>query len=317
MSKALVSVIVPVYNVREYLEECWNSIVKQTYDNIEIILVDDGSTDESGKMCDEFAKEEARVIVIHRENGGLSAARNSGLDVCNGEYITFVDSDDVIAPNMVSAMVSVMDETKADIVQCEGGRFADEADILKIQNCGQEGIEVFRGKDFVGDVDFKDMACGKLYRHTIWCNVRFREGIIHEDFALIYRLFYEASLVARVGQPFYFARKRVGSIMQLGFRRESLILIELSEERIDFFRGKNEKELLDKAYISYYGYLLTFYNQMLRSAYFEREEKVCVCNSLLRKYRSNILCFLSIKSIKLKSKLKLASCFFVPRLWKC
>lgn len=316
MSESLVSVIVPVYNVSEYLEECWNSIARQTYDNIEIILVDDGSTDGSGKLCDELSRKEYTTIVIHRENGGLAAARNSGLDVCSGEYITFVDSDDMIAPNMIEDMVSAINETDADIVQCDYFRYENREEINNISH-NQVQIEITSGKKFVGTENYKDIACAKLYKNVCWQNIRFREEIIHEDYALIYKIVYEAFRVTYIEDILYYARIRSGSITQLGFRRESLILVELSEERIEYFQINNERKLSDKAYTSYYDYLLSFYNQIRRCNNYEKNEKKSVCESLLRKYRNNIFRFLNIESIQIKTKIKLICCYFVPGLWKC
>ena len=116
MREGLISVIVPVYNVEEWLDECVSSIVKQTYTNLEIILVDDGSQDSCPKMCDEWAKRDDRISVIHKENGGLSSARNAGLDICNGEYIGFVDSDDTIECEMYKKMLHDIEQNNVKIV---------------------------------------------------------------------------------------------------------------------------------------------------------------------------------------------------------
>ena len=111
----LISVVVPVYNVEKYIDKCINSIINQTYKNLEIILVDDGSPDNCGNICDEYAKKDNRIIVIHKENGGLSDARNTGIEVSKGKYITFIDSDDYISDNYVSFLYNLIIEYKADI----------------------------------------------------------------------------------------------------------------------------------------------------------------------------------------------------------
>lgn len=115
----LVSVIVPVYNVEKYLERCINSIIQQSYNNLEIILIDDGSTDASGKICDEYKEKDDRIIVIHKENGGLSDARNAGIKIFTGEYVTFIDSDDYVSKNMVSNMLDILEKSSCRIVQVE------------------------------------------------------------------------------------------------------------------------------------------------------------------------------------------------------
>ena len=115
----LVSIIVPVYNVDKYLERCVNSIIQQSYRNLEIILVDDGSTDNSGTICDTYKEKDDRIIVIHKENGGLSDARNAGIKIFTGEYVTFIDSDDYVSLDMISYMMLVLEKTACKVVQCE------------------------------------------------------------------------------------------------------------------------------------------------------------------------------------------------------
>ena len=314
MSEVLVSVIVPVYNVRDYLQECWKSIINQTFRNIEIILVDDGSTDGSGELCDELSKQDKRVIVIHRKNGGLSAARNSGIDVCKGEYITFVDSDDVIAPNMMEVLVSAINETGADVVQCESIRYEKDFDEIELGD-NKFQVKTFPGNAFVGSESYKDVSWAKLYKRSVWSKRRFMEGIIHEDYALTYKLMYESSLVAYIGETLYYARIRPGSITQLGFRKESLILVKLSEERIEYFMEHNDKRLLDYAYAGYYGYLLSFFNELTKADCLDKIERKEIRKSLIVKYRKNIMKFLGIESIGVKTKIKLVACFFIPSLW--
>ena len=127
----LVSVIVPVYNVEKYLERCINSIIQQSYNNLEIILIDDGSTDASGKICDEYKEKDDRIIVIHKENGGLSDARNAGIKIFTGEYVTFIDSDDYVSKNMVSNMLDILEKSSCRIVQVENQYQKLMADIYK------------------------------------------------------------------------------------------------------------------------------------------------------------------------------------------
>ena len=113
-----VSIIVPVYNVQKYLEECLKSLMNQSYNNLEIILVDDGSTDNSGKICDEYAKKDSRIIIIHQKNFGAANAKNKGLDICSGELVTFMDSDDIVELNWIEIMVNTLHKYKADMVEC-------------------------------------------------------------------------------------------------------------------------------------------------------------------------------------------------------
>ena len=140
MDSEVISIIVPVYNVEKYLNQCLNSITNQTYKNLEIILVDDGSTDTSGSICDEYAKRDARIKVIHKENGGVSSARNVGLNIATGNYIGFVDSDDWIELNMYEFMIKKMQECKVDLVRCSHVKELDGNSIISKEYFNEEGI---------------------------------------------------------------------------------------------------------------------------------------------------------------------------------
>ena len=316
----LVSVIIPVYNVIDYLEDCWKSIVKQTYKNIEIILVDDGSTDGSDELCDKLVQTDSRACVIHRKNGGLSAARNSGLDVCRGNYITFVDSDDIVADNMIELMLKVLLSNDADIVHAKNIKWIDASEYLAIKdqqntNITDEQVRLYKGEEYLLSQDYADMSWSKLYKKSCWQNVRFREGIIHEDFESTYKLIYEAARVAYIDEVLYFGRTRPGSIIQLGFRTESLVIIELCEERIHFFEKKSNLKLLQWAYGSYYEFLLSFVNRMGDCAGLSDIEKRKKRHELMKKYRDNIGSFVTIEDISLGVKIKLLACCFFPSLW--
>ena len=139
---SLISIIVPVYNVELYLNECINSIRNQTYKNLEIILIDDGSTDNSGKICDEYAKIDSRIVVIHKENKGVTSARKVGVEIANGKYIGFVDSDDYIDKEMYKNMLKKILETDADFIDCGCIRFSDSNNIYYPKNFYRSDIEL-------------------------------------------------------------------------------------------------------------------------------------------------------------------------------
>ena len=147
----LISVIVPVYNVAEYLSRCVDSILAQSYENLQIILVDDGSTDDSGKICEEYAKKDARIQVIHQNNGGLSSARNAGLDLASGEYIGFVDSDDWIEPEMYAEMLARMEKYDAQLV-CAGRCDVDGGTGEKTRGLCPEREECISGEELAGRI---------------------------------------------------------------------------------------------------------------------------------------------------------------------
>ena len=175
-----ISIIVPVYNVAGYLKESIESIIKQTYKKLEIILVDDGSTDQSGTICDQYARTDDRIVVIHQKNQGISASRNAALELATGDYIGFVDSDDVIHPQMYQWLTEAIDETGADVAICHELAFSgDFCDFSQITAYHIESVEDKRQvfahfmDSWTGPVNF---AWNKLYRRELFCQVRFREN---------------------------------------------------------------------------------------------------------------------------------------------
>jgi glycosyltransferase involved in cell wall biosynthesis len=201
----LISIIVPVYNIAKYLERCVNSIIHQSYKNIEIILVDDGSTDGSGQICDAFKEKDPRVGVIHKINGGLSSARNAGLDIIKGEYVGFVDGDDFIDKYMYETLIKAILDNDADIVQTgfkhtdENGNIKDERIFIEAtyDNLDDMFYQRFEEKNIHGGV------WTKLYKSAIFRNIRFFEGYVFEDFAIMPGLFNECKGFVVIGGAFY------------------------------------------------------------------------------------------------------------------
>lgn len=213
----LISVIIPIYKVEKYLDECIKSVVDQTYKNIEIILVDDGSPDVCPEMCEEWAKKDSRIKVIHKKNGGLSDARNAGLDIASGEYIAFVDSDDWVLPNMYEKLLEVIKREQADICACN------------IKSCYSDHEVVWGCDEYtIGDSEqILDMlysntkypvsALNKLYHRKCWKKLRFPVGKICEDAFTTYKLVHEAKKIVQITEAFYCYRIRPESIMTSGF----------------------------------------------------------------------------------------------------
>ncbi|MDO5544819.1 MAG: glycosyltransferase [Eubacteriales bacterium] len=211
----LISVIVPVYNVSAWLPRCVDSILAQTYKNLEILLVDDGSTDDSGRICEEYAKKDTRIRVLHKKNGGLSSARNAGLDVAAGQYIGFVDSDDWIEPEMYAVMLALMEQYDAQIV-CAGRCDVDEATGDKTLGLCPEREEQTDGETLTGRIFLWDhcdsSACDKLYRRELFEGIRYPEGKTSEDIPVTYRLALKAQRAILCEKPFYNYFHRSGSI---------------------------------------------------------------------------------------------------------
>lgn len=221
----LVSVIVPVYKVEEYLRECVDSIINQTYKNLEIILVDDGSPDKCGEICDEYARDDSRVTVYHKENGGLSDARNYGMSRAHGEYITFVDSDDVIKENFVEALMRLIDKYDADIAMLPLINFSTSVawktemtrDYCVSPHDAFIEILYQRGADVC--------ACSKIYRRDLWDGIQFPKGMYYEDLATIHKLILRSVKIAYSNEKLYAYRMRQGSIMKSRFSPNMMHII--------------------------------------------------------------------------------------------
>ena len=245
----LVSVIIPAYNVEQYVERCVYSVTKQTYRNLEIILVDDGSTDCTGIICDKLAKEDNRISVIHKTNGGLSDARNAGIDVSRGEYISFVDSDDYIASDMLEHMMNAMCET--DISMVVVGFWKQSGDAREY--CGPTTERVVSSEEALKDIyighEIYPASWNKLYRRALFNNNRFAVGMINEDSEIITKLLMECNRVALVSKPLYIYMIREGSITQSSFSSKDYNGIKAYRTAVDVCK-KRKKSLLP--YARYY-----------------------------------------------------------------
>lgn len=210
-----ISIIVPVYNVEQYLETCINSILQQSYREIEIILVDDGSTDSSGTLCDQLAKTDARIKVIHKKNGGLSDTRNAGLEVATGEYIGFVDSDDCVFPDMYERLLTLLNTYHADIAICDKIEFyeGETPEFTKIAS----SIKVFNQEQAIDaladDVGLRSHVWNRLYSASLFNNLRFDVGKAYEDVYIMHRLFLRARKVVVTNEPMYCYLQRDSSIL--------------------------------------------------------------------------------------------------------
>ena len=211
-----ISVIIPVYNVEQYLNRCVESVVNQTYKNLEIILVDDGSPDNCPKMCDEWAKKDSRIKVIHKENGGLSSARNAGLDVATGDYISFLDSDDYFDYNALETAYNYMISEKADVVGFELKKLYEP---YKLEALGRDdgSVEVFT-KDQLLKLFFSRseaslvIVCTKLYKKDVIKDLRFKEGKLHEDEFILLEWINKTNKFVLINKCLYFYFQRTNSI---------------------------------------------------------------------------------------------------------
>ena len=218
MSEIPVSVIIPVYNVEAYLREALDSVIGQTYENLEIIVIDDGSTDNSGSICDEYALKDSRIRVIHQENKGLSAARNAGLNVMNGDLVVFLDPDDAYLPDYVETLVETQIREDADIVVCryisykETGKLNNKQKRAlkpRIGHCSLNRTEALRAL-VRNEINFG--VWNKIYRRDLWNDLRFPEGHVYEDIATTHLVIDRSNKVTVIDDVLYMHRQRPGSI---------------------------------------------------------------------------------------------------------
>lgn len=248
--RPLVSVIVPVYNVERQLDRCVNSIVGQDYDNLEIILVDDGSPDQCPVKCDAWAEQDSRITVIHQKNGGLSAARNAGLDVMAGAYVAFVDSDDYVEPDYISRMLDAAQRHHADMVVCSI-KHEDEHAVPSSRNhsiverdtviSGREGLH-YLGGDTAADYV---TAWNKLYAVRLWQEIRFPAGKLHEDEFTTYKIMDCCKTVVVVPDQLYHYVQNDGSIMHTTYSIRNLDRLEAWTQRLRYYRSRRYVELYD------------------------------------------------------------------------
>ena len=227
MEKRLVSVVVPIYNVARFLPRCIESICKQSFRNLEIILVDDGSTDGSGEIVDKASTMDSRIVVVHKKNGGLSDARNAGIDIAKGEYITFVDGDDYVSLNYVNYLLELIERYNAQVSVMTLKRTSQWQDTAQLaittQICfsKQEAI-----REMLYACRFSTSACAKMYLTSAFQNVRFPVNKYSEDMFTTYKLLDQADRVAYGSQIGYYYYYRTGSIVLSAFSPKHLDVVE-------------------------------------------------------------------------------------------
>lgn len=239
MIQPLISIIIPIYKVEPYLQRCLDSILNQTYSNLEIILVDDGSPDGCPQICDDYATKDNRIIVIHKKNGGLSDARNTGLDICKGDYISFVDSDDYVNEKYIEELFKISIKENADIVIAENIQTAPQQNskhFIKAYSNKDALIHLFSNNHIAFIVSW-----GKLYKKHLFSTLRFPIGKFHEDEFTTYILFYNSKKIVYTSEILYYYYQRAGSIVST---RHPWDVLDYLEKRYLFFKEKKETELL-------------------------------------------------------------------------
>lgn len=251
MDEVLISVVVPVYNVEHYLKKCVDSICHQTYRNLEIILVDDGSTDCSGSLCDEFATSDSRISVIHKSNGGLSDARNAGMELASGEWWMFVDSDDYIAPDTAETLLLAAVENHCEIAVCN---------MMRIYEDGKQEpfyCPVTEPTIWAGDQRFETLrqpsVCNKLFRADLFKELRFPKRKFYEDTFVYHVLAHRANRIALTGlSGYYYLSRRESILGQSQFTDRYFDYVEAIHERAMFLFNHGVSRYGEEACLSLY-----------------------------------------------------------------
>lgn len=251
MDRPLISVIVPVYNVERYLSRCIDSILTQTYENLEIILVDDGSTDSSGQICEDYADKDPRIKTIHKQNEGLSDARNKGIEAATGAYCSFVDSDDHIAGDCIEYLYDLASANGAQIAVCGYQKVYERtSDGIPGENNTEKAIQVYNSIDALSALLYQrgiiSAAWGRLFRREVFGTVRFPKGRQHEDVAVMYKLFDQAGVIAVGSEKKYYYLQRSGSIIHSTFHWQKMDYFMFTRECIDYMKDMHP-ELVNAA----------------------------------------------------------------------
>lgn len=253
----MVSVIVPCYKVEKYLSTCIESVLNQTYADWELILVDDGSPDRSGEICDEYAEKDKRIHVVHKPNGGLSSARNAGLDVMNGEFVTFLDSDDFWHQDYLKILMGFIIQDGADIAQCDFVRGTATA-FPESDNKGS--VAVYNRHSVFTSQAAKIIMCGKVYKASFFETVRMPVGLINEDDWTTWKLYDQAERVVVTDQPLYYYTINPDSIMGKAKKKPDLTYWNAYQERIAYYESRGEHDLEDMSRMQFLKSLLMLYS---------------------------------------------------------
>ncbi|MDQ1000338.1 glycosyltransferase involved in cell wall biosynthesis [Neobacillus niacini] len=288
-----ISVIVPIYNVEKYLPQCIESIINQTYKNLEVILVNDGSPDNSGEVCNFYRSKDNRIKVIHKDNGGLSEARNIGLDNASGDYVSFIDSDDYIHERFYEILFNMIISTNAEIAQCGFTKVYEEKNIkgnIKNQVIVPtsnknilnkiESLTSLFNQDYVVSV----VVWNKLYRKELFDNIRFPVGKIHEDEFTTYQLLYKSKKLALTKIPLYYYLQRTNSIMGEKFNSKRLDVLEAYSNQISFYTQENLFDLKKLALNRLESLIREYMILVLNSDLANKEQ---IFNFLVNYYRNN------------------------------
>ena len=303
----LISVIIPVFGVEKYLDRCIASVCNQTYRNLEIILVDDGSKDSSGNICDKWAKEDSRILVFHKSNGGLSSARNYGVAYAKGDYISFIDADDYIKENYIEYLYGLISKYSCDISICCYVKTADEnVQFGEDENLHEKVLMSGRRACFyllTEGYRYLITAWGKLYKKHLVLTYLFPEGRIHEDEATTYKYYYNAKKVVVGNQQCYAYRYNPSSITHLLSSGKNHDAIKCLSERAIYFSNHGEYKLEQLSWEMLFNYLISESIEK-KDLYYNDIKDIFMGKKMSGKYKMQRIAYLAFPNIykKLKGK---------------
>ena len=297
-----ISVIVPVYNVETYLPKCVDSIMTQTYQNLEIILINDGSTDTSPEICEHYKGLDERIAVIHQDNRGLSGARNTGIAYASGEFLLFVDSDDYIMPDMIETLYVRLKQDNTEMAVCSFEYVDEDGNNVcghLSRQCEMKN-EILNKNEMFHKISHKTSgywyyvtSWGKLYRRCIFEQYRFPEGRLHEDEFAIHHIIDNVTNVSVIEERLYMYLQRTGSIMNNNYSLKRLDAMDAFIDRADFYKQKQEsylsRDALKAAYEVLAGMLLSTNNSNYRKQDLKKSvmylSRKLICNAELRGFK--------------------------------
>ncbi len=304
-----ISVIVPIYNVKEYLEECISSILRQTYTDYELILVDDGSTDGCGEECDKMLARDARIKVVHKENGGLSSARNAGMKVATGEFYFFIDSDDYITDDALRQFVSIQGQTNSDIVMALNTR-----DKNFLDDGGDKPYTIYTPQVALRKAlrdKINVSAWAKLYKASLFEGIYYPEGKNYEDYATTPKLFKRANQIACMHSYLYFYRVNETSITGAQFSAKRMQYFDVAEDILQFIKVEFP-ELTNCAICRNTKYAISFYHQIAKSNFNDKQ----IEKFIVKYIRKNIVRYFFTSRYSFFSKIYGLCVAIFPRLAK-
>lgn len=302
--KDLVSIVVPIYNVEDYLEKCIESILNQTYKNIEVLLINDGSPDNCERICKKYEKKDKRIKYFKQKNAGLSAARNTGIELSTGKYIMFVDSDDYINYNIVEKLYGIIIDNNASIAMCNYKKVYDKdtCDMSKKEN-GK--IVLYRGNKKYSNLFNKlktvtTIACAKIYDKNLFNDIKYPLGKLHEDEYTMYKLLNLSKKIVYADCKYYYYYQRPNSISK-SYNIKRIDILDALKEKMNFFYKKGLKKYYYLAVYDYF-YQLLYQKEMISRNYKDQEESLKKIDNEIVKYKNKVFINIYINPLK---KLKL------------